>query len=323
MLAIFQKSAIINLSFHKTVPPRFLLFVIVIAVVLQDAVYKVNSEDRESYAKGELATLLYADDTLLVGVSQDKLQHLLDAVAVVGLRYGLELHPSKFQLIQARVDMKLQGPDGTHIFPRGSMKYLGCVLCADGRVSSELARRLGCAWADFQKLVQLWKHTTLTLAWKLQAFHAIIVAQALHGLSTAWLNASDRRKLDGFQARCLRIILQVAPSFISRISNQTVLDRAGAVKLSTLLLRHQLLFFGKVARASDVDVLRQLTICRGSLDLVADRFVRRVGRPRNEWASCLYKEALKLAGGSVFLQRVIQRPVDWKAMVSRYCAQPR
>ena len=86
----------------------------------------------------------------------------------------------------------------------------------------------------------------------------------LHGLNTAWLNVSDKRKLDGFQCRCLRVILRIAPSLISRVSNKTVLDRAGALKLSTLLLRHQPMLFGKVARAPDEDVLRKLTFCPGS-----------------------------------------------------------
>ena len=68
--------------------------------------------------------------------------------------------------------------------------------------------------------------------------------------------------------------------------------------------------FGKFATASDVDILRQLTFCSGSLDLVADGFVRRVGRPRNEWAPCPYKEVLKLVGGSASLRTAIQRLVE-------------
>ena len=182
---------------------------------------------------------------------------------------------------------------------------------------------MGCAWADFQKLVQLWKHTSLTLSKKLQAFSSIILSQVLHGLNTAWLNVSDQRKLDGFQCRCLRVILRIAPSFVSRVSNKTVLDKAGALKLSTLLLRYQLMLFGKVVRAPDEDVLRNLTFCPGSLDLAANRFIRRVGRPRNEWAPCLLKEALRMAGSSAALQLLIRRPEEWKRVVWRHCSQPR
>ena len=218
--------------------------------------------------------------------------------------------------------MHLRGPDGGDIQGKNAMTYLRCLLSADGRSTGELSIRLGCAWADFQKLVQLWKHTALTLAWKLRAFSAIIASQVLHGLSTAWLNVSDRRKLDGFQARCLRVILRIEPSFISRTSNQSVLQLAGATKISLLLLRQQLVFFGKVARSPDDDVLRRLTFCAGSLDLVASRFIRRVGRPRNEWASCLLKLALQITGSMESLEKAVQKPSEWKAVVSRVCALP-
>ena len=172
-------------------------------------------------------------------------------------------------------------------------------------------------------MVQLWKHTSLPLARKLHAFQAIILSQVLHGLDTAWLNVSDRRKLDGFQCRCLRVILRIPPPYVSRVSNQTVLARAGAVKFFILLLRHQLILFGKVARAPDQDVLRQLTFCPGCLDLAANRFIRRVGRPRNEWASCLLKEAIGIAGSQAALEIMVQRPAEWKAAVWRHCSQPR
>ena len=185
------------------------IFVMVMSVILSDAVDFLSAGDQYAYRLGELATLLYADDTLLVGVSEHKMQHLLDAVACVGAKYGLELHADKFQLIQARVDMNLHSGDGRPIVSSESMKYLGCVIWSDGRLHSELAKRLGCSWADFQKIVQLWKHTSLTLARKLDAFRAIILSQVLHGLETAWFNVSDKRKRDGFECRCLRVILGI------------------------------------------------------------------------------------------------------------------
>ena len=76
----------------------------------------------------------------------------------------------------------------------------------------------------------------------------------------------------------------------------------------SLLVRYQLVFFGKVARAPDEDVLRKLTFCPGSLDLAANRFIRRVGRPRNEWAPCLLKEALRIVGSTAALETLIRRP---------------
>ena len=47
-----------------------------------------------------------------------------------------------------------------------------------------------------------------------------------------------------FKARCLRSILGIPRSFISRVRNETVLQEAGTEKLSIILWRRQLLLLG-------------------------------------------------------------------------------
>ena len=91
-------------------------------------------------------------------------------------------------------------------------------------------------------------------------------------------------ELDGLQARCLRNMLRIPASFVSRVSNKKVLERAGQKPFTTQLVRHQLLLLGRIARAPDSDLRRRLTFCRGTLWPATNLFVRRVGRPRHEWA---------------------------------------
>ena len=43
-------------------------------------------------------------------------------------------------------------------------------------------------------------------------------------------------------------------------------------------------------------------------DAATDRFVRRAGRPRNEWAGMLQKEAYRLVPNHVALMQAIQCP---------------
>ena len=50
------------------------------------------------------------------------------------------------------------------------------------------------------------------------------------------------------------------------------------------LLKHQMLLYGRVARSPDTDPLRNLTFVPGGLEPATARYIRRVGRPRNEWA---------------------------------------
>ena len=75
-----------------------LLFIIAMSVLLHDAV-GLPGACADQYAKGHLADLVYADDTLLIGIDKTHLQEYLQAVFVAGKRYGMELHFGKFQLI--------------------------------------------------------------------------------------------------------------------------------------------------------------------------------------------------------------------------------
>ena len=121
------------------------LFVMLMSVIMNDAVENLEHADKAMYKKGLLATLLYADDTLPIGVSDTALQRLLEAVAEAGASCGLELHWDKFQLISVRCDHDLRTPAGVAIQPKASLAYLGVPLSADGRLGAELAKRLGVA----------------------------------------------------------------------------------------------------------------------------------------------------------------------------------
>ena len=111
------------------------------------------------------------------------------------------------------------------------------------------------AKADFDALNRFWKHAHLACAKKLQIFSACVVSLLMYSLHTAWLCKADLRKLDAFQARCLRSILGIPHSFISRVRNETVLQEVGTEKLSIILWRRQLLLLGRIAQLPREDVM--------------------------------------------------------------------
>ena len=285
-------------------------------VMMEDAVGSLSAESQALYGKGSLDSLLYADDTLIVGVAEERVQELLDAVAATGLKYGMKLHWSKFQLLQVNGTYKLSAPDGSVIEPTDVMTYLGACIYSDGGVKSELGRRLGAGWSDFCKLSRLWKHTSLSRARKVQILQAVITSRLLYSLGSAWLNVAEIRRLNGFQCRCLRLIFGIKPSFVSRISNSSVLRQSGQIPYGRQLLRQQLLLFGHVARAPATDPLRKLTFVPGSLLPATGHYIRRVGRPRNEWAVMLEREAHKVHAN---FKGIVQIESEWKAAVHSYC----
>ena len=105
------------------------------------------------------------------------------------------------------------------------------------------------------------------------------------------------------------------------IYQKSVLERAQQTRYSDLLLRQQLILFGKVARAEDTDILRRMTFRPGSFTPVTDSYVRNVGRPHHEWAKMLLKEASRLMGPSESLTYLVRDTIRWKARVFEYTSR--
>lgn len=101
------------------------LFTMTMSIIVEDAINDLTPDLKAQIAEGSLSVLLYADDTLLIGSSSRSLQRFLDAIARAGLRFGLELHWDKFQLLEVNGSYEVKAPDGSTIHPSACMKYLG------------------------------------------------------------------------------------------------------------------------------------------------------------------------------------------------------
>ena len=88
--------------------------------------------------------------------------------------------------------------------------------------------------------------------------------------------------------------------------------------LTTSLTKQQLLLFGKAARASAGSLMREATFCPDTLRLATDRFVRRRGRPKLEWASEIAKTAHRVKG-SLTLDAAILDKAEWTTLVTNFC----
>ena len=180
------------------------------------------------------------------------------------------------------------------------MEYLGALISADGRSESEVSRRLGLAYSDFRALSKLWSHANVSQTAKIRFFDSLVISRLLYGLSTLWLVTAQRRRLDGFYARCLRRILRIPAAFVSRVSNAAVFDRAAVVPLSKRLLAKQITLLGKSAKLPPQDLRRRFVFYGSSMVLREDVFIRRRGRPRQTWGKQLMQEGSRLFGTTSF-----------------------
>ena len=117
-----------------------LLFIVVMSAVMHDAVATLGQPARQAYEKGDLADLVYADDTLLIGASSAHVTDFLAAVAQAGSRYGLELHAGKFQLLQVQTNSKIKSLDGSQVATTDHLMYLGSTLASSAVALPSLAK---------------------------------------------------------------------------------------------------------------------------------------------------------------------------------------
>lgn len=122
-------------------------------VLLQDAKKALEIEHGMRPAGVcSIGELVYADGTLLVDVSAEVVDRFMQCMGKAGSQYGLSFNWSKLEAMPINMEVKIEKPDGVPLKTKGVLKYLGCHLSSDGRVGSELGRRLGQAKRDIQNL---------------------------------------------------------------------------------------------------------------------------------------------------------------------------
>ena len=270
-----------------------------------DARASLSPQAKAAVVRDSLFDILYADDTLLLGASARYVAELAQAIEREGQQYGMALHWGKTQAISVCTDERVCRPDGTAFDTRDSLIYLGGVISRDGRIDSELSRRIGIAGAEFRQLQAAWNHAGLTSRAKVKFFTSFVVSKLLYGLSTIWLVTAQLRRLEGFYTRRLRKVLRIPPAYVSRVSNVEVFRRAGVQPIRTLLLQRQLLLLGRVGRSPANNPMRRDTFVNETARPQVGRYVRRVGRPRQDWTTQLLAQATRLFGGSTPMEAAL------------------
>ena len=155
-------------------------------------------------------------------------------MVVEGSKYGLELNWTKTYQMNINSNSTILWPDGVEMEKKRSIIYLGGMISCDGKSGVEVRRRVSEGRSAFKILSRLWSHANVPLHRKLDIFNACITSKVLYSLESLWLLQTDRSRLDAFQCSCVRQILRIAPSFISRVSNADVLSRARQMQYSCM-----------------------------------------------------------------------------------------
>ena len=292
-------------------------------VLITDAKRNLQQSGVQLNTETLVDELLYADDTLLVDVDSAVVEAYMHEVSKAGAVYGLTFNWGKLETLPINCSCNIADANGKLLQQKERIVYLGSMLSADGTSSSELNRRIGAARDTFSKLCRIWGHTSIPNERKLEIYSACVLTKLTYNLHALLLNTAEERKLDAFHVRCLRQILHIPHSYISRVSNSSVLAQASTKNLSKLLLHRQLDLMCNLALRSDSDILRQSIFKPGGFELNLPVGPKKRGRPRKLWAQVMFEHAVRATGSQERLAQLWQQApaakAAWSACLRCYC----
>ena len=239
--------------------------------------------------------IYYADDTILLATNTYSANRILWAVERVSLQFGLKLNRGKCSYIAMNGNNNLRFADGTKLCRCTETTYLGHHITRSMNMRQEIGYRMQQTMAAWTKLKPFWKASNCTVGWRLRVYQAVIQNKLIYGLETVHLTQAMLNKINAFQLRGLRSILNLEPTFVNRRNtNEFVLtmasEKAGhEVKLfSELLLDKRVKLSGHLLRATDSDPMRQVVYSPQSANAYPIG-KRRVGAPRQQWRHFTHK----------------------------------
>lgn len=131
--------------------------------------------------------------------------------------------------------------------------YLGHTFQGDADLSHAITVRMAHAYSCFGELHHVWSCGDVNLRVKLRLYKAWVVAALTHGHEAWPLDASNQRRINGWNSKCLRII-----------TGGSIHDEAKepTVDLVALLGARRLRWAGHILRMDEHHLLRKVLLAR-------------------------------------------------------------
>ena len=270
------------------------------------AVFLETNEGREWIVEW----LMFADDTVLVCDSREKLMRLVSEFESVCRRRKLKVNVDKSKVMKigrndgiGELNVRM---NGSRMGEVQTYRYLGVDIARDGKVSEELNHRIVEARKTWGALKDVWKKRNISVDAKVGMYEGIVEPTLVYGSETWVLNVRDRKRLEAVEMNCLRDVCGVRR--VERVSNAEIRRRCGKnrgvnQKIDQGILR----WFGHVERMGNERMVKRMyeSQVRGG---------RGRGRPRKEWLGGV-KEILERRGLSIQEAKVVVRDRnEWRGV---------
>ena len=250
----------------------------------------------------------YADDTVLIADSEDKLQRIVERVNAAGEAMGLKINRSKTECM---VISKGGAPTcnisvgNEPIQQVNKFKYLGSTITEDSRCESEIKERIGIARSAFIKMRNVISNRHVRVATRIRVIKAYIWSTLLYGCETWTINKEMEKRLEAFEMWCWRRMLRI--SWTERRTNDSVLEEIRKPReLMKIIRTRQLNFLGHVMRREAMENISLTGRISGS---------RGRGRPRTKYMDGI-KQVIPggLSAGEIL--QMTRNRLEWKSMIA-------
>ena len=200
----------------------------------------------------------YADDTVLIADTEEKLQKLVDEFNRISETYGLKINIKKTETMVVTKSDTVPACNitinNTSIKQANSFIYLGSTITSDARCITEIRKRIGIAKTSFQKMRTLLCNIKINMKTRMRALKTYVWSTLTYGCETWTLNKEAQDKLEAFEMWTIRRMLRIP--WTAKKSNKEVLQQAGTDReLMKQVKKRQLKFMGHVVRKNKIELL--------------------------------------------------------------------
>ena len=223
--------------------------------------------------------LMFADDTVLVGDSEEKLNRLVQEFGRVCQRRKLTVNECKSKVMQIGKNGEENGVNvslnNRRMEEVESYRYLGVDISRDSGMEEEVNHRITEARKAWGAMKDVWKKRHISREAKVGMYEGIIEPTLLYGCEVWMMKTRDRKRMEAVEMNCLRNICGIRR--IDRVSNAEIRRRCGKnVSVSQRMDQGVLRWFGHVERMGNERLAKRVY----ESDI---RGTRRRGRPRKCW----------------------------------------
>ena len=186
--------------------------------------------------------LRHADDTILMGESEEELKSLLMKVKEKSGKVGLKLNIQKTKITASGPIISWQ-VDGETLETVTDFIFGGSQITADGGCSHEIKRCLLLGRKVMTNLDSIFKSRDITLLTKVHLAKAMVFLVVMYGCESWTVKKAERQRIDDFELWCWRRLLRVPGT--ARRSNQSILKEISPeYSLEGLMLKLKLQYSG-------------------------------------------------------------------------------